>query len=172
MKNKKVFNQFKKKYIYHKIHPLVLITLLILCVEIIVNREGEIQWRKNVISPLGDPTFTTAMKPKNSPLTHEDIIKASNHPTELMAIWTLESNRGNNRNPQALHNYCKSLGKSNELGYGGMAKKWCYDSFEQAVRVVDEWLDQRISKTLCVYNEGVERSDCDYAKHSKLASSK
>jgi hypothetical protein len=98
------------------------------------------------------------------PETKEEIVAASRHPEEIDHIWLKETSRGTNTNPNALHNICKAQGKSNEFGYGGMQNMWCYDSFEQSVRVVDAWLDKQTAENLCYYNVGIKTSNCNYVK--------
>jgi hypothetical protein len=98
------------------------------------------------------------------PETKQEIIDASRHPKEINKIWMNETTKGTNTNPQALHNICKAQGKSNEFGYGGMQKMICFDSFQEAVDVVDQWLDTRIAENLCYYNLGIKTSNCNYVK--------
>jgi len=56
-----------------------------------------------------------------------------------------ETSKGANTNPYALHNYCKGLGKSNEYGYGGMQSMMCFESHEQATRVVERWFKDKLA---------------------------
>ena len=99
-----------------------------------------------------------------APKTKDDIIKSSKHPNELFHIWKRESSYGTNTNPNALHNICKAKGKSNEFGYGGMQMMICFNSFEESVKRVDEWLDKQSDITLCYYNTGVKTNECSYIK--------
>jgi hypothetical protein len=99
--------------------------------------------------------------------TKTEIIAKAKYPEQIMVIWKLESNMGEDKNPQALHNLCKAQGKSNEFGYGGMEKKWCYDTFEQSVKVVDEWLDKEVMGSLCRYNTGTRTQSCWYSETAK-----
>lgn len=105
---------------------------------------------------------------KPIPVTKEEMILDSKHPNEIMHIWEKETSKGTNKNPEALHNLCKGHGKSNEFGYGGMAMKICFNSFQEAVQVVDDWLTKRDMEALCYYNIGVKVTDCSYA--AKLSS--
>lgn len=98
---------------------------------------------------------------KNTP---QSFIQQSKHPEQIDHIWNKETTRGKNTNPNALHNICKSQGKSNEFGYGGMAMMICFDSFEESVRVVDAWLTKRDNEALCYYNLGTRTDKCDYVK--------
>ena len=93
-----------------------------------------------------------------------DSFEESNHPKQLAHIRLKESSNGTNKNPNALHNICKAQGKSNEFGYGGMAMMICFDSFEESVRVVDEWLTKRDNENLCYYNLGIRKDGCEYVK--------
>lgn len=101
-----------------------------------------------------------------------DMIEKIEEPTELEEIAEkismLESGKGTNNNPQALHNYCTSLGKSNIYGYGGMQNKWCYDTEEKAKGVVMDWFKRKfnqgmtISQAVCHYNLGGNQNTCEY----------
>lgn len=87
----------------------------------------------------------------------------------LQFIHTAETGRGTNKNPHALHNYCKSMGKSNEYGYGGMARKICFTDHAEATARINRWLDEHltefgedVAKTLCYYNLGKKEINCTY----------
>jgi len=118
------------------------------------------------------PALAVAAEPKvagtsaiiKKPETKEEIIAASKYPEQIDHIWLKETSRGTNTNPNALHNICKAKGKSNEFGYGGMQNMWCFDSFEEAVRVVEQWLDKQTAEALCYYNIGIKTSNCQYVK--------
>lgn len=95
--------------------------------------------------------------------THQGVINRSRHPKLITHIWKRESTYGtNNTDPTSLHMYCRSIGRSNEFGFGGMKNKFCYQSFEESVKVVDAWLDSRDKEALCYYNVGVRNGDCEY----------
>lgn len=85
----------------------------------------------------------------------------------LRRVHILESSQGTNTTPGALHNHCKSLGLSNELGWGGMQMMYCFPSHEAAVERVRRWYFEHReymteAETYCYYNEGVRREDCPY----------
>lgn len=108
-----------------------------------------------IISPLAD-------SPEEQVLTKQQIVDASRHPVEINMIWTLESGKGTNEDPQALHNYCKSKGETNEFGWGGMSNMICFKTFQEAVDRVSQWLDQREAEMYCYYSTGKRVSDCYY----------
>lgn len=118
------------------------------------------------------PSMVLAVEPKiagvsgilKKPETKEEIINASHHAEEIFHIWEKETSKGTNKNPNALHNVCKAKGKTNEFGFGGMAHMWCFDSFQEAVTTIDEWLTKRDKESLCYYNVGVRTEDCTYVK--------
>jgi hypothetical protein len=102
-------------------------------------------------------------------LTEQDIINNSRHPKEINNIWVLESGKGTNENPGALHNYCKSKGETNEFGFGGMQSMMCFKTFQESVDRVSQWLDEQTSEIYCYYSVGTRINDCDYAvKAGKL----
>ena len=107
---------------------------------------------------------TSAMIVKNSPVTKEEIVLATDHPKEIDHIWLKESSRGKNKVKGGLQDICEEQGKSNEFGYGGMAMKICFNSFEESVQVVNDWLNKRTNESLCFYNIGVKTPDCTYIK--------
>lgn len=111
---------------------------------------------------------TEASTPIPQPLSKQEIIAKSKHPEMIDHFWLKETTRGKDKNPHALHNLCKAQGKSNEFGYGGMAMKLCYNSFQEAVNVVDLWLTERDKEVACYYNLGTRTSKCNYAQDLTL----
>ena len=109
-------------------------------------------------------TITEAYTVVPTVLSKKEMIEQSKHPDMIDHIWTKETTRGKDKNPHALHNLCKAQGKSNEFGYGGMAMKLCYGSFQEAVDVVDAWLTERDKEVACYYNLGTQTSKCNYAQ--------
>ena len=95
-------------------------------------------------------------------LTNQDIVENSRHSKEIDTIWLLESGRGTNDNPQALHNYCKSKGETNEFGYGGMQEMICFKTFQESVDRVSQWLDVREAEMYCMYATGSRNTNCSY----------
>ena len=84
-------------------------------------------------------------------------------------VHLAETSRGTNTNPIALHNYCKTIGKSNEFGYDPYTKR-CFDSHEQARQRVYRWFQEKLVKmsegeALCHYNVGTVTEDCDYHRN-------
>lgn len=63
MRLQKGSNQYKAKYPWHKVHPLVYIGILALLAQFIIFREMEVNWEKNIISPLGSPVFASEVTP-------------------------------------------------------------------------------------------------------------
>lgn len=121
--------------------------------------------RRRIISPIPEyPIISTVKASDCDPKSKDCIISKSKHPTQIYHIWKKETTFGTNTNPNALHNICKSQGLSNEYGYGGMALKLCYKSFQEATDVVDAWLTKRDNEALCYYNKGERLKDCDYIK--------
>ena len=90
-------------------------------------------------------------------LTQEEIIANTKHPQEIMAIWALESSLGKNDS-------CRYIGKWNGFGYRQNSfEHICYDSFEEVVGHVDNWLTQKDLENYCLYNKGIRTTDCPYA---------
>lgn len=82
-------------------------------------------------------------------------------------IHVLESSRGKARS--GLHAYCRGLGKSNEYGYGGMAKLICFADENEARARVSDWVNRHldrfhgdVGRTLCWYNLGKDLTTCPY----------
>lgn len=100
------------------------------------------------------------------PNDKEQYIDSKPNANLIKHIWLHESTKGTNQTPKALHNICKNQGKSNELGYGGMRLKICFETFEKSVDRVSRWLDERKELTdnqkLCYYNKGLVLEQCDY----------
>lgn len=87
----------------------------------------------------------------------------------LNYIHMAESTKGKNNTPGALHLICRSQGKWNELGYGGMRLKICFENEAEGMAKVGNWLERHlqrfdgdVAKTLCYYNLGEEQVNCKY----------
>lgn len=105
-------------------------------------------------SPTGIVRATEAEKQ----LTDTQIIANAKHPEQLMVIYTLESSQGKNDG-------CKRDGKFNGFGFRQNSREFkCYDTFQEVVTEVDNWLTEKEKLSYCVYNEGVARTDCPYAQ--------
>ena len=90
-------------------------------------------------------------------LTPTEIIAKTKHPEEIMVIWALESSMGRNDS-------CKNIGKVNGFGFAQSTHTWnCFDSFEEVVSKVDEWLTMRDRENYCLYQQGIRTPDCAYA---------
>jgi len=102
-----------------------------------------------------------------STLTKEQVISNAKYGYIIDKIWLLESTRGTAES--GYHKDCESIGKTNEFGYG-VYQGLCYNTFEESVYAVDEWLAEYIPKiglnsTLCLYNTGKTIESCNYAKN-------
>lgn len=96
--------------------------------------------------------------------TEERVIMTSKRPELVRNIYLLESSLG-------VKDGCKDKGKYNGFGYGQNSVGWlCFDSFEQVVRKVDAWFDERlnengnsVAEAVCFYNQGIAgQSTCSY----------
>lgn len=128
--------------------------------------------KDEVISPISEVPVQAEEKTSEAVELQDVAPKDQQVEKMLDYIHQAESSSGNNTNPNALHNICKSQGKSNEYGYGGMAKKYCYKDEETARDVVRQWINRKldlfsgdVGKTLCYYNLGQRVSDCPYARN-------
>lgn len=122
-----------------------------------------------MLSPLGDMNVVEVERIKEVPVQVETL--NSNILDMVKYIHKKESTSGKNTNPNALHNYCKAQGKSNEYGYGGMRLKMCFDSEKAAKAWVTLWLAEKlelfngnVGMTLCYYNLGEKITNCPYAE--------
>jgi hypothetical protein len=120
-----------------------------------------------LISPLPDATIIEVEKIVEKPVEVQTL--NSNVLDLVDYIWLKESTRGQNTNPNALHNYCKSQGKFNPYGYGGMRLKMCFDSEKAAKAWVTLWVAEKleafngnVGMTLCYYNIGEKITNCPY----------
>ena len=80
-------------------------------------------------------------------------------------IYGLESSYGKNDG-------CKRTGKFNGFGYGQHKSGWqCFDSFDEVVAKVHAWIEAKqlagytVPEILCMYNQGIRVSDCQYYQH-------
>ena len=79
-----------------------------------------------------------------------------------------ESGKGTNDNPVALHNYCKSKGMWNEIGYSPQ-NRFCFKDLEEAKLYVAYYVKKNCdSRTQaeceCYWNTGVMSESCHYSK--------
>jgi hypothetical protein len=101
--------------------------------------------------------------------TMEEAIGKAKYWDIIMRLWTLERSQG--RSPSQV---CLAQGKTNELGYGiNDNSHYCYDSYDQIVGVVDDWLTRKLAvyslpQTLCLYQSGEPLDDCGYYRKYKL----
>lgn len=124
---------------------------------------------QEMLSPLGDSRVVEVERIKEVPV---EVQTLNTNILDLVDyVWMKESTKGKNTNPQALHNYCKSQGKSNEYGYGGMRLKYCFESPKAAKAFVTLWFAERLKEfngnvgmSLCYYNLGQKITNCEYAK--------
>jgi len=120
------------------------------------------------IRPQNIAGASATLKPQPSKTMEEAIGKAT-HWEMIMKIWTLESSQG--KHPSQV---CLAQGKTNELGYGINANShYCYDSHDQIVGVVDDWLTRKLAvyslpQTICLYQSGEPIDDCGYYRKYKL----
>lgn len=82
-------------------------------------------------------------------------------------IHMLESTRGKAK--IGLQKYCEDKGMSNQYGYGGMKLKICFKTHAEAQARIIKWVnkhyekfDKNLGRTLCFYNLGVDKPNCDY----------
>jgi hypothetical protein len=92
-----------------------------------------------------------------------DLIRHARHADILWRVYGLESSWGKN-------DQCTRSGQVN--GFGFRVNKFethCYDTFAGAVADVDQWFDDQLQtmtlpESLCLYNEGIQESRCDYVR--------
>jgi 5'-3' exonuclease len=82
-------------------------------------------------------------------------------------IRTHESSNGTNKNPIALHNYCKNKGKWNEIGYSPKTK-FCFADEEEARLYVAYYVkkncsEKTLASCLCYWNLGKDVETCAYS---------
>lgn len=82
-------------------------------------------------------------------------------------IHLLESGRGTA--PKGHHLTCKTLGLSNEFGYGAL-DGYCFNSYEESVKAMNMWFRLKfedgfsLKEALCIYNTGLSKNGtCEYA---------
>lgn len=161
------------KRVSRKQYNLVLICLILLSV-ISAYLGLDLAARKvrasqELLWPISNATVIEVERIKEVPVNVE--VLNTNILDLVDYVWMKESTRGKNTNPQALHNYCKSIGRSNEFGMGGMRLKLCYENHKQARAIVTLWFAERlkefngnVSMSLCYYNLGEKITNCPYAE--------
>jgi hypothetical protein len=83
-------------------------------------------------------------------------------------IWKQESSKGLDTTKGALHNYCRSIGKWNEIGYNPQ-EKYCFRDKEEAQLWVAYYLKKNcngmtMAQALCYWNTGKFMYECAYSK--------
>lgn len=115
-------------------------------------------WVIESYKPIVVPQVVKAQEPIIYELTKEKFFNI---------IWSHESSKGRNNNPAALHMYCRSIGKWNEIGYNPQ-KKHCFESKDEAINFVNGYIDRNCSnkslnECLCRWNTGKFTATCPYA---------
>jgi len=82
------------------------------------------------------------------------------------SVRTMESGKGTNNNPVALHNQCKAKGMINEIGYLA-TPTYCFDDAEHQKLTFSRWIMKREKMTdaqlLCYWNTGTLVNSCRYS---------
>jgi hypothetical protein len=85
-------------------------------------------------------------------------------------IRIMESGKGTNSNPIALHNKCKAKNMRNQIGYLA-TPDYCFDNEEHEKLTFSRWIMKREKMTdnqiLCYWNQGVVVSSCSYSIHAQ-----
>lgn len=119
------------------------------------------------------PVVTSPQPPQSTIKQGESIVKVVEAKEESMAerMFNItrhhESSWGTNKNPVALHNYCKKLGKWNEIGYSPKTK-FCFGSQEEAKKYMDYYVtrycsNKSLTSCLCYWNTGKNVETCAYS---------
>ena len=79
-----------------------------------------------------------------------------------------ESNNGKDTNPVAIHNYCRSKGMWNEIGYSP-STKYCFTDEKEARLFVAYYLKKNcdnmtLDQSLCYWNTGKIVNSCAYSR--------
>ncbi len=83
-------------------------------------------------------------------------------------IRIIESSKGADPNPAALHNHCKAIGKINEIGYDP-ASGFCFENEPAQKDKIYSWFAEKLAagntldEALCVYNTGAWQPMCRYS---------
>ena len=83
-------------------------------------------------------------------------------------IHMQESTRG--QNTTGHHVYCKSIGGSNEYGYGAL-DNYCFGSYEESTIYLADYVQSLIDRyglkeALCIYNTGLSKGGkCEYVRN-------
>lgn len=85
-------------------------------------------------------------------------------------IRFVESGAGMNKSDMLdLHNYCQSIGQTNEIGYIlEKGKKYCFIDYGEQWLTFKNWFTKRLAtmtvqEAECVYNLGVKQPMCKYS---------
>jgi hypothetical protein len=178
-KRKKRIKKIEKKRSIKSIMAIVLMTLAVIIYGAICAGEQYAKWRTynewqfpakwiGLIKRLERATVNRIVVEDKKEMSKQEIVDASRHPEEISIFWKLESGKGTNDNPEALHNYCKSKGETNEFGYGGMQSMICFKTFQESVDRVSQWLDERDAEMYCYYATGKRTNDCYYMDRVNL----
>ena len=99
----------------------------------------------------------------------KEVVEEKNDPLEKIYQQTrhFESNSGNNPTPEATHNYCKGIGKVNEIGYFPNGdRKFCFEDEKEQKLTFFKWLSKRIDEghtikeSVCYYVTGTYMPMC------------
>src|SRR3990167_1052375 len=87
----------------------------------------------------------------------------------LAGIRIIESSNNAEGDGTGHHVDCNKVGMSNEFGFSAL-DDFCFANFEESVEIVTAWLEDHLNEmnlneALCVYNQGIRTSICEYAKN-------
>lgn len=120
-----------------------------------------------LISQISEDVTKQYLDPKDLPKCTNSV--ETINPTKFFeTIRKYESSNGKDKNPVALHNYCKSKGKSNEIGYNPQGK-FCFNDLEESKLYVAYYVkkncsDLTLKQCLCYWNVGKVSETCAYAE--------
>ena len=117
-----------------------------------------------VKAPYADASKQYAVPTLAPHTVQENLILSKTHGDILFRIWTLESTRGKNGRIE-----CEAKGKVNDFGFD-VSDHVCFKDFNTELNAVNAWFDNELrdhslSNALCVYNQGIDESNCTYAKN-------
>lgn len=138
--------------------------------EIVTNEEfAQRQEMDRIIQEVSDIAITEYLSPGSTAQEVKCEVSKAINPTEFFnVIRKHESSNGKDTNPVALHNYCRSKGMWNEIGYNPQ-NKYCYKDMVEAELHVAYYVKKNcdglsMDQCLCFWNTGKPSATCAYSE--------
>lgn len=165
------YQAIKFTYNYFHSHTFVKlnVTLKVELPKMITNEEYVVkQANDELLNKISEDILNQYLNPQELPKCTDSVSKI-NPTTFFNEVAMKESGNNTNNNPVALHNYCKSKGKYNAIGYSP-STKFCFNDEEEAKLYVAFYVKKNcdnltMAQCQCYWNQGKVSDSCAYSNN-------